>query len=224
MAVAGAAVAAVHAAVARGGRSGVPLLELEQIAAGCSKNVGAPRRSSATTALSRHPVPVSQRRHRPWDPHVAPSQGGRHPLDRRRRHLRGLPRRRCLTMPSATSSPQANRAHRGHRAGAVGRDRRGPDGGHSATSERRWMRSAQMPATASSRSTSDMASAGRCTRSPRSPTTGRRGQGLNSGPACRLCIEPMFNLGTPRPACMPMAGQWAQPMAPFRPISSTRSA
>ena len=99
------------------------------------------RRSSAT-ASRRSPRPSASRsttRSCTASPAARVARGGRHRLDRLRRHRRRLARDAALTVPVGEVAHGGHRADAGHRGGDVARaSPRPPSAGTSATSRTRW--------------------------------------------------------------------------------------
>ena len=174
------------------------------------------RRSWATRGQPAPAVPgqhlhLDRRRDRPRHPRRAAHPRGPDRVDRRRRHRRRLARRRARTFFVGESPPDGAPT-------LVDATRRGDDGRHrrracpattsSDISRRRRGRRPRRTATASSARSSATASAPRCTRSRRSPTTGPAAAGRELEPGMCLAIEPMFTLGgVRRPRSWTTAGR-----------------
>jgi hypothetical protein len=154
-------------------------------------------RSRATAAspgsISTSPTPWV----RPWHPGaptIAPPR--RHPLDRRRRHLRGLGRRRARS-----PCPIGERRPRADPCSTTTRRRSSRDRGRRARQPPRDISHAiqtrvERDGSRSSAASSATASAATCTRTRRSRTSAtRQGPELEQGMV--LAIEPMVNAGGP---------------------------
>ena len=160
------------------------------------------RRSRATRDQPEAPVPgqrlhLDRRRDRPRHPGRADDPGRPDRLGRCRRDRRRLARRRradVLRRRAAADGPPADRPDPGgdagrHRGGRARQPHRRHLGGGRGRRQRR-------PGSGSSASSWATASAPRCTRSRRSPTTGPAAPGRKLEPGICLAIEPMFTLGS----------------------------
>ena len=210
---------------------GVTTLELDRIAeeiirgaGGIPSFIGVPGRLAPYRALAVH---LDRRRGRPRHPGHAP-----HP--RRARSCRSTPAR---SSTAGTATPRARfivgdvpdaarTLGRRPRAGDVRGHRRRPRRATtSATSRPPSRTSPWRTATASCAPSSATASAPRCTRSRRSPTTAPASRGRRLEAGLCLAIEPMFTLGSARGArAATTAGPSTPSTARSRPTGSTRIA
>ena len=169
---------------------------------------------------------LAQRRDRPRHPRHVPARGGRHHLDRLRRDRRRLARRRRLHVPvSARSSPEAAAADRGHRGVPRRRHRRRwstaaalGDIGHAVQARGRGGRVLGGAGVRGPRHRHGHARAAR-----RAELRASRARAEAAVRADVFAVEPMVNVGAPRPGCSTTAGRSSPPTARCRPTSSTPS-
>ena len=185
---AGRVVAEMHACIRAAIRPGVTTGELDQIGRDVIERRGA---RSNFLGYGHPPSPgdlrVAERRHRPRHPGPRPARGGRHRLDRLRRHRRGLARRRRLHRRRGADRARGAAPHRGHR-GSLAAGIAAMQPGRPAVRHRRrrpgaWPRPPGSPWCGSTPAT---ASAWPCTRSPTSRTGAtRQGPQAGAGPDLR---------------------------------------